>query len=70
MMLTGHVVDLRLLATIFYGFSAVALIGSHVPDAAMAVLVVVPVHGCTGAVRPVLTAPRDCVYTVRNNDSE
>ena len=42
MTLTGQVVDLRSLATIFYGFSAVALIGSHEPDAAMAVQV-----GCT-----------------------
>jgi hypothetical protein len=61
MTLTGKVVDLRSLATIFYRFSAVALIWSHEPDAAMAVLVVVPVHECTGAVRPVLTALRDCV---------
>lgn len=56
----------------------------HEPDAAVPVLVVVPIHEChhPGAglldaaerpawvVRPVLTAPGDFVYTVRNNASE
>jgi hypothetical protein len=62
----------------------VALGWRHEPDTAVAVLIVVPAHECRhpGAgllnalertprvVRPVLTAPRDCVYTVRNSDSE
>jgi len=66
--LTGQVVDLRSLATNFNGFSAVALIGRHEPDAAVAVLVVVPVHErqypgagllhaaewASGVVRPIL----------------
>jgi hypothetical protein len=50
----------------------------------VAVLFVVPAHKCChpaasllhalewppGVVRPVLTAPRDCVYKVWNSDSE
>ena len=58
--------------------------GRHELDAAMAVPVDVPVDkrghpltGClltgerpAGVVRPILTAPRDCVYAVRNSDSE
>ncbi len=61
-----------------------ALIGCHEPDAAVAVLVVVLIHKCrhpgaglldalewpAGVVRPVFTAPRACVYTVWNSDSE
>jgi hypothetical protein len=62
----------------------VALRWRHEPDAAVAVLIVVPIHERTypqagllhalewpsGVVRPVLTAPRDCVYKVWNSDSE
>ena len=84
MPLTGLFVQLGSLAADLNGFSAVALIGRHEPDAAVAVLVVVPVDECTGpgaglfhaaewpsgVVRPVLTAPRDCVYAVRISDSE
>ena len=46
--LTDQVVDLRSLATNFNSFSAVALIGRHKPDAAVAMLVVAPVHDCRG----------------------
>jgi len=72
MKLTGQLVDAATVAADLNGFAAVAL------------LVVVPIHertypqagllhaleGTRGVVRPVLTAPRDCVYKVRNNDSE
>jgi len=44
MPLTSQVIDLRSLATNFNGLAAVALIGCDEPDAAVAVLVVVPVH--------------------------
>ena len=63
--------------------STVALIRLHKTDPTVAVLVVDPLHelrhpaksfidgmkGPSGVVRPVLTAPRDFVYTVRNRDS-
>jgi hypothetical protein len=84
MKLTGQLVDAGTVSADLNGFSAVALRWRHEPDTAVAVLEVVPIHertypqagllhapeGTRGVVRPVLTAPRDCVYTVRNNDSE
>ena len=47
MPLTGLFVQLGSLAADRNGLTAVALIGRHEPDAAVAVLVVVPVHECT-----------------------
>ena len=82
--MTGLLVDAGTGTADGSGFSAVSLGWRHEPDAAVAVLVVVPAderrHPDAGlldaaerpawVVRPVLTAPRDFVYTVRNNDSE
>ena len=48
MPLTGLFVQLGSLAADRNGLAAMALIGIHEPDAAVAVLVVVPVHECTG----------------------
>ena len=84
MPLASLLVDAGRLLADGISLASMALIGCHEPDAAVAVLVVVPIHKCRhpsagqldalewppGVVRPVLTAPRDCVYTVRNNDSE
>jgi hypothetical protein len=84
MSLSGLLVDPGTMAADRMGLSAVALRWRDEPDAAVAVLLVVPAHECrhpgagfihagewpAGIVRPVLTAPRDFVYTVRNNDSE
>jgi hypothetical protein len=82
--LTGQLVDPGTVSADLNGFSAVALRWRHEPDAAVAVLEVVPIHERrdpsaglldtlewpSGVVRPVLTAPRDCVYKVWNSDSE
>ncbi len=84
MTLTGQLVDAGTVSADLNGFSAMALRWRHEPDAAVAVLVVVPIHESrdpgaglldtlewpSGVVRPVLTAPRDCVYKVWNSDSE
>ncbi len=84
MTLTGLLVDVGTVAADRNGFSAVAQGRRHEPDAAVTVPIVVPAHeprhpgaGLLDAlertpliVLPVLTAPRDCVYTVRNGDSE
>lgn len=84
MTLTRLLIDAATVAADRNGFSAVALGWRHELDTAVAVPVVVPAHECRhpGAslldalersprvVRPVLTAPRDFVYTVRNSDSE
>jgi hypothetical protein len=84
MKLTGQLVDAGTVSAHLNGFAAVALRWRHEPDAAVAVLIVVPIHERTypqagllhalewpsGVVRPVLTAPRDCVYKVWNSDSE
>lgn len=84
MKLTGQLVDAGTVAADLNGFAAVALRWRHESDTAVAVLIVVPAHkGChpaaslfhalewpPGVVRPVLTAPRDCVYKVWNSDSE
>jgi hypothetical protein len=84
MKLTGQLVDAGTLSADLKGFAAVALRWRHEPDAAVAVLIVVPAHKCchpaasrlhalewpSGVVRPVLTAPRDCVYKVWKSDSE
>jgi hypothetical protein len=84
MKLTGQLVDAGTVSADLNGFAAVALRWRHEPDAAVAVLIVVPIHERTypqagllhalewpsGVVRPVLTAPRDCVYKVWKSDSE
>jgi hypothetical protein len=46
MTLTGQLVDAGPVAADFNGFSAVALRWRHEPDAAVAVLIVVPAHKC------------------------
>ena len=84
MTLTGQLVDAGTVAADLNGFAAVALRWRHEPDAAVAVLIVVPAHKCChpaaslchalewppGVVRPVLTAPRDCVYKVWYSNSD
>ena len=64
--------------------TVVALVRCHELDPAVAVLVVVPGDergdpltglvfggkGFAGVIRPILTAPRDFVYTVLKSDSE
>lgn len=84
MKLTGQLVDAGTVVADLNGFAAVALRWRHESDSAVAVLIVVPAHKCChpaasllhalewppGIVRPVLTAPRDCVYKVWNSDSE
>ena len=83
-MLACLFVDDSPVTTDIHGLATVSLHRSHELDAAVAVLVVVPVdergHPLTGLVfgvkwfagviRPILTAPRDFVYTVLNRDSE
>jgi hypothetical protein len=84
MKLTGQLVDAGTVSADLNGFAAVALRWRHEPDAAVAMLVVVPIHERAypqaglchalewppGVVRPVLTAPRDCAYKVWKSDSE
>lgn len=84
MHLTGLVVNLGTALADFNGLTAMALVGRHKFDAAVAVPVVVPVDErddpltgllfggkwLAGVIRPILPAPRDFVYTVLNRDSE
>jgi hypothetical protein len=84
MSLAGLFVDDSPVSADFQGLAAVALVGRHKFDTAVAVTLVVPVdeRGNPQAgflsdgiwpswvIRPVLTPPRDCVYAVLNSDSE
>jgi hypothetical protein len=72
------------MAADLHSLAIVTLLGRHEFDAAVAVPVVVPIDerghpltsllfggkGLAGVIRPILTAPRDFVYTVLNSDSE
>jgi hypothetical protein len=73
--LTGLVVNLGTALADFNGLAAMALVGRHEFDAAVAVPVILPVDerddpltgllfGCkwlAGVISPISTAPRDCV---------
>ncbi len=76
-------VDASSVAADPYGLATVTLVGRHEFDAAVAVLMVVPVDErrhpltglvfggkwLTGVISSILSAPRDSVYTVLNSDS-
>ena len=82
--LTCLLVDDSTVAADLQNITVVALVRRHELYAAVAMPIVVPAHKCCypaaslchalewppGVVRPVLTAPRDCVYKVWNSDSE
>ena len=83
-MLARLFVDRGAVSTNFQGLTTVTLLWRHELDAAVTMPVVVPVDECgnpltgmlfgckglAGVIRPILTAPRDFVYTVLNRDSE
>jgi len=84
MALAGSFVDDSAVPADLHGLAIVTLLGRHEFDAAVAVLVVVPVDELgdpltrlffggkwfAGVIRSILSAPRDFVYTVLNSDSE